>query len=515
MRNAELTAIADRGLRHSPFGLQAARLRFAPAFYSALRTPHSAFGRPTFDVRRRTWRSRRPAASILEVLFAILVTSVGLLGAVAILPVASSQAKKGRTQDALVAAGRAAVSSFDTRGMRIPGRRSQNSYLATAPPPLVVQPAYAALAYDNWIAFEAELNQFPNINYAPNAQGIPGVPRNRGLARYPWSEFLVYQETGGQRGRNWFNGIDSFCIDPRLIAANYSIPEEVTNNTVTLVPSNWTAARFPAISDSTFPCMWRIGLSDQTRGLTPFPERPMRGVMADAIFMFGDDLVFLRDNDRSKPATLPFDRLTSGTDFGKRQSEGHFSWMATLVPELNGTALGFNDLYTLSLVMFYDRPTSLNVADPQYLLNERFAGVAEINGDATGFGVGFGGGEFLLTASDVTTSAGVITGETRLKLRPNDWICLAAKAPHTIMHGGNFIQVPTFKWYRVSDCEPEATDLGGGNWARYVTLIGQDWPYPATAVVGGNTQPFTFAYIVEGVVGVYEKSVRLEYGEDL
>jgi hypothetical protein len=470
---------------------------------------------------------RRPrGATILEVLFAILVTSVGLLGAVAILPVASSQAKKGRMSDALTAAGRAAISSFDTRGMRIPGRRSQNSYLATAPPPLVVQPAYAALAYDNWIAFEAELNQFPGLppfNYALNAQGIPGVPRNRGLARYPWSEFLVYQDTGGQRGRNWFNGIDSFCIDPRLIAANYSIPEEVTNNVVTLVSTNWFAARFPAYGGSgtgnpppnpDIPCMWRIGLSDQTRPLTPFPERPMRSVMADAIFMFGDDLVFLRDNDRSKPATLPFDRLTSDTGFGKRQSEGHFSWMATLVPELNGTALGFNDLYTLSLVMFYDRPTSLNVADPQYGLNERIVGVAEINGSATDFGAGFGGGEFGLTARDVTDANGkiLVSGETLLKLRPNDWVCLAAKAPHTIMHGGNFIQVPTFKWYRVSDCEPEATDLGSGNWGLYVTLVGQDWPYPAKY---SNGDQFTFAYIVEGVVAVYEKSVRLEYGEDL
>jgi hypothetical protein len=456
-------------------------------------------------------------ASILEVLFAILVTSVGLLGAVAILPVASSQAKKGRMSDALTAAGRAAVSSFDTRGMRIPGRRSQNPYLPVAP--VVVTPAYAALAYDNWIAFEAELNQFPPFNYALGLPPqTPGAPRNRGLARYPWTEFLVYQETGGARGRNWFNGIDSFCIDPRLIAANYSIPEEVTNATVTLVSSNWFAARFPAYGGSgtgnpppnpDIPCMWRIGLSDQTRGLTPFPERPMRSVMADAIFMFGDDLVFLRDNDRSKPATLPFDPLTSGTGFGKRQSDGHFSWMATLVPEWNGTALGFNDLYTLSLVMFYDRPmipnsppASMGVNDPQFGLAERIVFI-----DFTQSGDGTGGGEFLLWTTDV----GTVSGETILNLHPNDWICLAGKLQHTVvLPGPTPMLVPTFKWYRVSDCEPEATLNTATNpprWERFVTLIGQDWP--------AANLTNQCAIIVEGVVGVYEKSVRLEYGEDL
>src|SRR5262245_31082042 len=69
----------------------------------------------TFDIRLST---PRRGMSILEILFAILVTSVGLLGAIALFPVASAQARKARINDATAAAGRSAVHTFDALGMR-------------------------------------------------------------------------------------------------------------------------------------------------------------------------------------------------------------------------------------------------------------------------------------------------------------------------------------------------------------------------------------------------------------
>ena len=65
-------------------------------------------------------RARRPGVSILEVMFAILVTVVGLFGAVAVFPAASAMARRGRVNDAAAAAGRSAVRDFDVRGMRRP-----------------------------------------------------------------------------------------------------------------------------------------------------------------------------------------------------------------------------------------------------------------------------------------------------------------------------------------------------------------------------------------------------------
>src|SRR5262245_10263391 len=62
----------------------------------------------------------RRGVSILEVLFAIMVTSIGLLGAIALFPVASSQARKAKINDEVANIGRSAVHTFDAMGMRRP-----------------------------------------------------------------------------------------------------------------------------------------------------------------------------------------------------------------------------------------------------------------------------------------------------------------------------------------------------------------------------------------------------------
>src|ERR1044072_289059 len=76
----------------------------------------------TWILKLGTWnhRRRRPGVTILEVLFAILVTTVGLLGAVALFPVASAYARKARINDAAAYGGMTAFHEFDTRGMRRP-----------------------------------------------------------------------------------------------------------------------------------------------------------------------------------------------------------------------------------------------------------------------------------------------------------------------------------------------------------------------------------------------------------
>lgn len=55
--------------------------------------------------------------TLLEVLIAILVASVGLLGAIAVFPVALSQAKKGEIADISAVAGESAIAAFQVQGM--------------------------------------------------------------------------------------------------------------------------------------------------------------------------------------------------------------------------------------------------------------------------------------------------------------------------------------------------------------------------------------------------------------
>src|SRR5262245_42180594 len=75
---------------------------------------------PTAHCPLPTVRRRRRAVTILEVLFSILVTSVGLLGAIALFPVASARARRARVNDATAAAATNAVHMLDSMGMRRP-----------------------------------------------------------------------------------------------------------------------------------------------------------------------------------------------------------------------------------------------------------------------------------------------------------------------------------------------------------------------------------------------------------
>src|SRR5690349_364987 len=58
--------------------------------------------------------------SLLEVMFSILIVSVGLLGAVSVFTVAGSRMKRAADTDTVAFAARSAVHVFDTMGMRRP-----------------------------------------------------------------------------------------------------------------------------------------------------------------------------------------------------------------------------------------------------------------------------------------------------------------------------------------------------------------------------------------------------------
>ncbi len=352
----------------------------------------------------------RRGVSLIEVLFAILVTTIGLFGALALLPVASSQARKGRINDATAVAAMTCVHEFDARGMR----RGMSS----------------------WIAWDP--------NGTPQYRLVSGMP----LASLPF----VYG--------------NAFCIDPRMIAANDATPARRTG-----------ARQFPYDATTGEAAMLRCTVSNN--GPT---TQPMGKLLADSVFTISDDLTYQRPDDNSLAPTQEFEDLPSvvGTR-ARRLTDGHMSWMATVVPKLERYTATFNENYVLSIVVFYDRPTSFGYDEGAATFS--LADERTVNVGFTGGGVG--GGEVLLTAAT----------EAALNLRPNDWLMLSGRVSNA-----QSTLVPTFKWYRVSDTEAEVT-YNGTNYERYVTLAGSDWDTTAT-----NPR----AVVVEGVVGVYEKTIRLE-----
>jgi hypothetical protein len=360
--------------------------------------------RSTFQVQGSKFRR---GVSLIEVLFAILVTTIGLFGALALLPVASAQARKGRINDFVAVAAPNCIHEFDARGMR--------------------------RGLSTWIAYDPA--------FAP--------PQFR----------LVSAITTMPYGT-------AYCIDPRFIAAHDSTQVRAT-----------AARSFPYDASGTEAKMLRVTLSDGGTALNY-----MKKLQAESIFSLNDDLAYDRPDDNSLAPTQQFDLLPAVAGVrARRRTEGHMSWMATVVPKVDRYTVTTTDQFVLSIVMFHDRPTSFGYdegAATFTLPDERTVSV--------GFpGSGVGGGEVLLAA----------TTEAALKLRPNDWLMLSGTMMHVL--GSS---VPVFKWYRVSDTEAEVT-FNGTNYERYVTLAGPDWD-----VTTGNPR----AVIVEGVVGVYEKTIRLE-----
>jgi hypothetical protein len=376
--------------------------------------------------------ARRPrrGVSILEVLFAIAVTTIGLLGALAVFPVASAQARKGRISDAMAVAGMSAAHDFDVREMRRPAM---------------------------WSAWNTNTNKWFS----------------------PWQSWQVFNLGDTTNGTNWFGGAYAFCIDPRFVAIN----DDTNANRI-------AASRFPISGTTDGVGMGRVSLTGGTAQLpVPLPydpanppplpavRNPIGRALSEALFVFDDDLTAERPEDRSYNAVQLFDSI-SGAAY-KRQSDGHMSWMATLVPKLDQVNSGFGDSYTLSIVVFYDRPLAT--------VSDGFEGEREVYVDSFP-GSGVTGGEVLLSASSAAA----------LDLKPNDWLMLSGRSITT--------NRPMFRWYRVMDVEPEAAAGGSQGFQKYVTLFGQDW---STGMLDA-TPRYNRAVIAEGVVGVYEKTVRLD-----
>ncbi|HTQ39095.1 MAG TPA: hypothetical protein VMJ32_08700, partial [Pirellulales bacterium] len=138
-----------------------------------------------------------------------------------------------------------------------------------------------------------------------------------------------------------------------------------------------------------------------------------------------------------------------------------------------------------------------------------------------------GGGEFTLTDSNATLNA---TGRLGM-VQPNQWIMLCRYLPHANSDGTYSPWVET-KWYRVvavGDTVPATAPQTG--YTREITLAGPDWeadPLAAAAANPASKQPplpntitwpsavpsasqnyNTYAVLIDGVVGVYQRVIHL------
>ena len=419
---------------------------------------------------------RRSGMTIMEVMFAIMITTIGLLGAVSVFPVASEMARKGRLNDEVTICADTAVHKFDAQGMRRPDR-------------------WVRYVYNSSTGFYSLFNG-----------AVPG---------------------------------ESYCIDPRMYAQNL-VPNTnmAPNNVPSPIPSDPLVTIFPTFPHQVIPnaIVYPNGVSPPRMArLTMWNNSffsPMGRFQSDFTFSFEDQLAYERPgvqkgaiarNDNALPAFQLYSPIATANGIlpGKREDDGKLSWMATLVPKIDQFTGSPDDKYVLSTVIFYGRSPSLtyNSAGPYNEWTAVILGKSIANQNISDFhGNGFGGGEVTITANSADM----------LRMRAGDWVMLAGYIRGPIDGGSMATPKPytvrkMFKWYRITDADEDPYP-NGNVYQRDVTLVGPDWD-PAnvlpvyiestTGNVVSDAVPDNFVddvevFIVPNVVAVFDRTVRLE-----
>lgn len=266
--------------------------------------------------------------------------------------------------------------------------------------------------------------------------------------------------------------------------------------------------------------------------------------LARQSFQSYDDLAFERPDDGDLPSFQRFYERGTTPTFVKRQALGEYSWMIMLTPEpfetrkvstiptalsptdaswmqppiditrtpappIGTSALtpvlsrAATDEYTAHVLIVKNRQGiipqgAIGAADPELVQsNERILNVSGFLSSG-----GYSTGEVVLQQ---TTGSREDAEERVLKLSNGDWICLVKRMPAN----ANYPRGDIYQWYRVVMVD-EVLDNAGTTtgsalpFSRRVTISGPDWPLATAA-----SAP-THAIVVDGVVGVYSKRVKLE-----
>jgi hypothetical protein len=482
--------------------------------------------------------SRRPRSglSLTEVLIAMGILTLGLLGVASIFPVAGFYMHKADLEDRGAAIARSVMNDVVTRGMHNP-----RAWYVMTPPGV---PASATSLNQNW--------QFPNIDgkYCP-IRRAPQPPFSPIFSR-PFAEALsegIRITSDPVMLAKQFGS--AYVIDPLYAAAVAptpapGLPPTVTPNTNA---NNRVGYAFPAsalmayASDGNYyyshPA-WNPWKSPTRAPQNPtqltWPIRrvtfqqstgwPIDSVTAAHYFQGSDDLsTELPDRD-DRPAAQNWDTLTdaSGAELPMvRQWGGDYSWIVSVVPATtaarNGMARNPESFsYDVSVVVFYKRvlPTVPPMLDPSNnnlqatVSQERSVGASIIS-------TGLNGGELLLKDLDE------IQESPFRHLRTGQWIMLCGPHPNsTIATAGGTAATgnpniePRFvlKWYQVLSVETEGLGITDPAKQRIVAVRGPQWPWQPEP--NGNLQNYNYLSndlcvgICRGAVAVHTKTIRME-----
>jgi len=412
---------------------------------------------------------RRLGISIFEVLISMAVATVGLMGVLVMIPVATRQAEHGLNLDDAAAMASNAQAEFRIRAIHAPQTRRL------------------------WVETDQASNgEFRKIFRGQIAPGqLPWFYRNEWCTDPDF--FEAFPMTATESRINNFNGLPANRFFPfdyrnlRSLPGHNGLPR-ILRGIYDSKLSNFVIQN-PGTTQQIF-------TSNNQLVFTNPPTPAASGKI---------ETTFTRDN------TYPPLQKYVGEENGfrtKRSTTGTTSWMSMLIPSspsLNSTeVLEQNPPLTLYTIVFNKR----NLGDIENEPPEHICEVAnvEINLPV------YGSGEIVLGAfwdpnlGDNELNVQLRTEE--LKILTNDWIVLSQmvttgpNAPYTRSY-------PRFQWYRVTSTDGVAVDptqLSSnphGVVTRTISVQGPNWDYYRP-----NSNSKVYATIVRNVIGVYESTIQ-------
>lgn len=467
----------------------------------------------------------RRGISLTEVLIAMGIMTVGLLGVAALIPVGGWYVQKAGVADRGSAIAQSVMSDLVTRGMLNP-----NSWYVMVPKPLP-NPVTAPGLWNSG---------FPSDGKYTPAAATP-KPKAGSFTR-PFAIALseaLSQPTGAPNQSLLTQQFGAaYVIDPLGV----SVMAARNGGVATQPYVHGPAALFPASAYQGFwhyknySNLWsQLWANDYTWPIRRVTFREVdtnwdvNTAIAENLFRGSDDLATELPQRADRPAMQKWESTTVGNSQLPlaRQWIGDYSWIVTVAPTSNAARNGMASnpesyAYDVSVVVFYKRPLtesiesiypSLGTSTQPFLsamgANERVVRAQVIS-------TGISGGELLLTDWGDYTDAGGQKFNAFEGLKVGQWLMMCGPHPNTTSTDPRFV----LNWYQVLSIDKEGAGLAkfDATRQRVVALRGPQWPWQpllsfSTADQGTETAKLSdnlCVTICRGAVAVHTKTMSLE-----
>ena len=457
--------------------------------------------------------------SLTEVLIAMGILTLGLLGVAAVFPVGSFYMARAEQHDLGSQLAQTAMNDLVTRGMLDP-----RSWFVMTP-----GPTSAAIGDPNYTFASAD------GAYAPHNTALP-IARPNSFTR-PFVDALSAGQTVAKSGALPQASIpvvlskqfgSAYVIDPMGVAAIQQTQGASAGNRIMY--------GFPSAACMAYPTQqtwsyytnsawdsWRTTVGPKPPSLPLQLAWPIRRVtfrqsstgynldkvMAAELCQMKDDLSYDFPNRDDRPATAAYEMSTDKTVPLVRPWRGDYSWIATVAPSTDEARdrIPFSTesvICDVSVVVLHKRTIPGNftgaTADyPDLSSPERSVAASVVS-------TGLNGGELLLR----DTGDGLVSGDAFKNLKSGYFIMLCGPHPNSSPSAPRFVLL----WYQVIAVDSSlGSIITDSTKQRLVTLRGPEWPWQPAP---GGPRDFTHLSsdlcvgIVKGAVAVHTRSIALQ-----